>query len=143
MPGSADVLNDAPDTRNDQASRPPSPQVKSQVVWLPAVVVLLAFHVVTLITGLRGSLPTDARVVYVSSMVLLGMSVLLLLHSSLHRSSLSMTFGVITLAMGVAADIFVAASTATGAFEEGLGMAFLLLAIWATVWSVTGSHSVL
>ena len=137
------MLNDAPKTRNDEPSGPPSPQLKSQVLWLPAVVVLLAFHVVTFIVGLRGSLPMDARVVYVSSMVMLGLSVLLLLHSSLHRSSLSMTLGVITLAMGVAADIFVAAMTATGAFEESIGMAFLLLAVWATVWSITGSRSVL
>jgi len=143
MSGSANVLNDAPDTRKDQAGGPPSPQLKSQVLWLPAVLVLLAFHVVTLKTGLRGSLPADARVVYVSSMVVLGLSVLLLLHSTLRGSRVATTLGLIALAIGVAADIFVATSTATGAFQEGLAMAFLLLAVWATVWSITGSHSVL
>ncbi|HEY2595546.1 MAG TPA: hypothetical protein VGK33_16765, partial [Chloroflexota bacterium] len=74
---------------------------------------------------------------------LVGLSVLLLLVAALRHSQLWRSLAVSVLAIGVAADVFVATTAATGAILEAALTALLIVAIWATVWSITGSRSAL
>jgi hypothetical protein len=133
---------------NDSLQKPPSrgaeaPRRDNEVVWLPAVMGLLVFQTLTLIRGLQVPLPQDVQMVYVASVGLVGLSVLLLLLAAIRRSHLWRSLAVSALALGVAADMFVATTAATGAILEAALTALLIVAIWATVWSVTGSRSAL
>jgi hypothetical protein len=104
---------------------------------------LLVFQTLTLVHGVQTPLPEDVQLVYVASLGLVSMSVLLLLVAALRRSQLWRSLAVSVLAIGVAADVFVATSAATGAILEAALTGLLIVAIWATVWSITGSHSAL
>jgi len=134
---------------NDSLERPPERQAEApprrdnEVVWLPAVMGLLVFQTLTLVHGVQTPLPTDVQMVYVASVGLVGSSVLLLLVAAFRQSRLWRSLAVSALAIGVAADIFVATTAATGAILEAALTALLIVAIWATVWSITGSRSAL
>jgi hypothetical protein len=132
----------------DVLERPPqrgtdTPRRDNEVVWLPAVMGLLVFQVLTLVHGVQTPLPEDVQLVYVASLGLVSLSVLLLLVSALRQSHVWRSLAVSVLAIGVAADVFVATSAATGAILEAALTGLLIVAIWATVWSITGSHSAL
>jgi hypothetical protein len=120
-----------------------APRRDNEVVWLPAVLGLLVFQTLTLVHGVQAPLPEDVQLVYLASVGLVGLSVLLLLLAALRRSHVWRSLAVSALAVGVAADMFVATTAATGAILEAALTAFLIVAIWATVWSITGSHSAL
>jgi hypothetical protein len=120
-----------------------APRRDNEVVWLPAVLGLLVFQTLTLVHGLQVPLPEDVQLVYVASVGLVGLSVLLLLLAALRQSHVWRSLAVSALAVGVAADMFVATTAATGAILEAALTALLIVAIWATVWSITGSHSAL
>jgi hypothetical protein len=133
---------------NDSLERRPdpgktAPRRDNEVVWLPAVMGLLVFQALTLVHGVQTPLPEDVQLVYVVSLGLVGASVLLLLLAAIRQSRLWRSLAVSVLAIGVAADMFVATSAATGAILEAALTALLIVAIWATVWSITGSHSAL
>jgi hypothetical protein len=102
---------------------------------------LLVFQTLTLLHGMQTPLPADVQLVYVASVGLVGLSVLLLLIAAIRRSQVWRSLAVSALAIGVAADMFVATSAATGAVLEAALTALLIVAIWATVWSITRSHS--
>ena len=120
-----------------------APRRDNEVVWLPAVLGLLVFQTLTLVHGVQVPLPEDVQLVYVASLALVGLSVLLLLLATLRHSHVWRSLAVSALAIGVAADMFVATTAATGAILEAALTALLIVAIWATVWSITGSHSAL
>ncbi|MBV9578254.1 MAG: hypothetical protein JO057_06670 [Chloroflexi bacterium] len=127
---------------NDSAERRPERR-DNEVVWLPAVMALLVFQMLTLVHGLQAPLPQDVQLVYDASLGLVGLSVLLLLLAAFRQSQLWRSLATGALAIGVAADVFVATTAATGAILEASLTALLIVAIWATVWSITGSHSAL
>jgi hypothetical protein len=142
------VVNKEPRMGNESLERPPergadTRRRDNEVVWLPAVMGLLVFQALTLVHGLQAPLPEDVQVVYVASLGLVGLSVLLLLVAALRHSHVWRSLAVSALAIGVAADVFVATSAATGAVLEAALTALLIVAVWATVWSITGSHSAL
>ncbi|MBV9601744.1 MAG: hypothetical protein JOZ87_33475 [Chloroflexi bacterium] len=118
-----------------------APRRGNEVVWLPAVMGLLVFQALTLVHGVQAPLAEDVQLVYVASLGLVGLSVLLLLLAAMRRSHLWRSLAVSALAVGVAADMFVATTAATGAILEAGLTALLIVAVWATVWSITGSHS--
>jgi hypothetical protein len=141
-------MDKKPSLANDARERPPrrgteAPRRDNEVVWLPAVMGLLVFQALTLVHGVQTPLPEDVQLVYVASLALVGMSVLLLLLAALRQSHVWRSLAVSVLAIGVAADVFVATSAATGAVLEAALTGLLIVAIWATVWSITGSHSAL
>ena len=117
-----------------------TPRRFDEVVWLPAALGLLVFQTVTLLHGVQAPLPEDIQVVYVASLALVAISVLLLLLGTLRKSHMWRSLAVSALAMGVAADMFVATTAATGAILEAALTALLIVAVWATVWSITGSR---
>jgi hypothetical protein len=120
-----------------------TPRRDNEVVWLPAVMVLLVFQALTLVHGIQTPLPEDVQLVYIASLGLVGLSVLLLLVAALRHNQQWRSLAVSVLAIGVAADVFVATTAATGAILEAGLTALLIVAIWATVWSITGSRSAL
>lgn len=132
-----DSLERRPDQGKDAARR------DNEVIWLPAVMGLLVFQALTLVHGVQTPLPADVQLVYEASLGLVGVSVLLLLLAAIRQSRLWRSLAVSALAIGVAADMFVATTAATGAILEAALTALLIVAIWATVWSITGSHSAL
>jgi hypothetical protein len=115
----------------------------NEVVWLPAVLGLLVFQTLTLVHGVQAPLPEDVQMVYVASLALVAVSVLLLLVGALRKNHMWRSLAVSALAVGVAADMFVATTAATGAILEAALTALLIVAIWATVWSITGSRPAL
>jgi hypothetical protein len=130
---------------NDSLERRPkrgtdTPRRLDQVVWLPAALGLLVFQTLTLVHGVQAPLSEDVQVVYVGSLALVAVSVLLLLVGTLRKSPMWRSLAVSALAVGVAADMFVATTAATGAILEAALTALLIVAIWATVWSITGSR---
>jgi len=129
------------------AATPRKRELKSEVAWLPGVLALLGFEVVTFSRGSVAKLPTDVREVYVTGMVLTICSLLLLLSATLVsgrvRTTLPPWSGLVALALAVAADVFVAASVATGATPLATSLAGILLAVWYLVWSLTARRSAL
>jgi hypothetical protein len=136
-------LRMANDPLVDKQPERDTPRRDNEVVWLPAVMGLLVFQALTLVRGIQTPLPEDVQLVYIASLGLVGLSVLLLLVAALRHSQLWRSLAVSVLAIGVAADVFVATTAATGAILEAALTALLIVAIWATVWSITGSHSAL
>jgi hypothetical protein len=130
--------NDSSERRPDRPTT--TPRRDNEVVWLPAVMGLLVFQALTLVHGAQAPLPWDVQMVYMASLALVGLSVFLLLVAAMRQSHVWRSLAVTALAIGVAADMFVATSAATGAVLEAALTAVLIVAIWATVWSITGSH---
>src|SRR5579862_6101913 len=94
--------------------------IKSEVVWLPAATALLASQLVFLSRGLRTGLPPDVPAVYIGSLVLVAASVVSLVLALLVDSRLLKTLALITLVLGVAADMFVATSAVTGGVPQSV-----------------------
>jgi len=137
------VLDDNPDTHPtfepDRSTG--APRLMNEVVWLPASVALLVCQTLILIHGLGARVGGNVQLVYMSSLGLVGASVLLMLLAVALRSHASGSLGLVTLALGVAADLYVATSAATQVQHEAMDMAFLSVITWAMVWSITESRS--
>ena len=126
---------------DDRQFPTPAGSLRNEIIWLPAAVVLLAFQAAVFVHGLSGQLPDDIREVYLSGMLMVACSVVLLLVSIVHSSHLSGTLALIALALAVAADIFVATCAATGAIPFAATVAVLIVAVWGVVWSLTEPRS--
>jgi len=137
------VLDTSPGTHRDlEPDRPTgTPRLMNEVVWLPAAVALLVCQTLILIHGLGARVAGDVQLVYMSSLGLVGASVLLMLMAVALRSHASGSLGLVTLALGVAADLYVATSAATRVQPDAMGIAFLSVVAWAMVWSITESRS--
>jgi len=101
---------------------------------------LLTIQMLLLMRGLRPSLSWQAHAAFVSSLWLVGASVLFMLLSAARETVLLRSFALVTLVIAVAADIFVATSAASGSIPEGMAMALLTVVMWATIWSITASR---
>ncbi len=134
------MLKDTPDT-SEQPETSAAPVLRNEVLWFPPTLLLLSFQMLVLMRGLPPSLPLNAHIAYLSSLVLVGLSLVLMLLGIARENTIVRALGLLFLVGGVAADLFVATSAATGSDPSGLMMARLLVTIWATVWSITGSHS--
>jgi len=138
------MLRDAPKPPEGLGTKQPSrSDVKTEVVWFPAVLLLFAFQTVVVMHGFSTPLPPDVRLAFFASLSLAGLCLALLFLAILRTATLWRTLALCSLVVAVAADIFVAASTATGAMGDGLWIALLVVAAWAAIWSITDSQSAL
>jgi amino acid transporter len=134
------MLKDTSDAPK-QPERSAAPVLRNEVLWFPPTLLLLSFQMLVLMRGLPQSLPFETHIAYLSSVVLVGLSLALMLLGIAREDINVRWLGLLLLVGGVAADVFVATSAATGSDPSGLMMALLLVTIWATVWSITGSQS--
>jgi amino acid transporter len=136
------MLKDASQPPERLGTGQPTPtELKSEVVWFPAAMMLLAFQVAALMRGFRVPLSFELQAAYLAGICLVALCVVLLLLAMARTSVLWRPFAMVSLVAGVAADLFVATSAATGRASDGLAMALVVVVAWVTVWSFTGSQS--
>jgi hypothetical protein len=136
------MLKHAPESTEGTGARQSTrSELRTEVVWFPAAMLLLGFQVVVLMHGFGVPLPFELHAVYLAGVCLVGLCLVLLLLAIARTSVIWRPFAMATLIAGVAADMFVAASAATGEVTSGLWVALLVVTAWAAVWSITSSQS--
>jgi hypothetical protein len=112
-----------------------------EVIWLPAVVLLLVFQFVVWVNGWVSRLPVESREVYTWSVGLVSWSaVLLVLAIAAPKdwlAGISASCALVVLALAVSRGRLCRGSATAGASSVPLVMAGMCLGLWCAVWSLT------